>query len=95
MRCFRVRLLLFVAVVSLAYTTVGAGKEAPPKIEPQAERSLRQLLVMTYKRIRQMPQYTGLYSQWNFAYLFGCPIEQAEFTESSVCRNRPACEENG
>ena len=43
MRYFRVRLLLFMAVMSLAYPALGAGKAAPPKIEPQAERILRQM----------------------------------------------------
>ena len=43
MRYFKVRLLMFLAVMSLAYLALGAGKEAPPKIEPQAERILHQM----------------------------------------------------
>ena len=43
MRYFRVRWLLFMVVMSLAYPALGADKEAPPKIEPQAERLLRQM----------------------------------------------------
>ncbi|HYQ92682.1 MAG TPA: DUF2092 domain-containing protein, partial [Candidatus Competibacteraceae bacterium] len=42
-RYFRARLLLFMVVLSLAYPAFGAGKAAPPKIEPQAERILRQM----------------------------------------------------
>ncbi|MFO1429770.1 MAG: DUF2092 domain-containing protein [Candidatus Competibacteraceae bacterium] len=43
MRYFRVKWLLFLMVLSLAYPALGARKEAPPRIEPQAERILRQM----------------------------------------------------
>ncbi len=43
MRCRRILLLLLTAVLPFTYAGLGAGKEAPPKIEPQAERSLRQM----------------------------------------------------
>ncbi len=43
MRCLRATLLLLTAVLSLGYAGLGSGKEAPPKIEPQAEHILRQM----------------------------------------------------